>query len=149
MPKMPQQDNYTSMTIRLPIRLKQRLDEAYGEKVESTAVAILDQMAEGHALIIPEVDVQRIADKLGKRPENSSELYGMIFACKAEVDDMRVEKDAAVKDLKAYEGMAIGRVVVDLGSNLSTAQAKASDAQLPLKIWVERMMANALENGWF
>ncbi len=145
---LPQQ-NHTPLTISVPIPLKAKLDEVYGDKMAATVVSVLNQMSEGQAMMIPETDVVRLTDRLGKRPVNSGELIGLVYAKTCEADDAKSERDTAVKDLKAYEGMAIGRIVIDLGDQLATAQAKAQDAEQPLKYWAEKQFRNALESGWF
>jgi hypothetical protein len=152
MPKALPQENHTPLTISVPIKLKEFLEAKYTDKLSSTAASILSQMAEGNAMIIPESDIDRLADGqrgLGTRPKNSSELCGLIFAKMCEVSDAKEERDAAVKDLKAYEGMSPGRIVVDLGAQFPSAAAKAKEAELPLKVWLETQFKSALENNWF
>jgi len=112
-------------------------------------LGILWQMIEGDSMVIPESDVQRLAERLGKRPDNSSELVGLVYSSVCTADDAKAERDVAVKDLKAYEGMSVGRVVVDLEDVYLTAQEKAKDAELPLKVWVQRTIVNGLRDNWF
>jgi hypothetical protein len=149
MPKNLPQENHTPLTITVPIRLKETLEQMYGQKLSATCAAILSQMSEGRAMVIPDTDVERLKERLGKRPDNSGELVGLIYSLVCQTDDAKSERDTAVKDLKAYEGLAPGRIVVDLGDQYVTAQAKAKDAELPLKLWVERAVTGGLRDGWF
>lgn len=145
--KAPQM-NRTPLTIPVPIGLKTELELKYGEKLEATVTAVLTQLVEGTGMIVPFTDVQRLTDRIGARFNNSSELVGLIYSKVCEVDDAKMERDTAVKDLKAYEGLSPGRVVVDLGAQFASAQAKAAEASLPLKVWTEQQVQNMLENNW-
>lgn len=148
MPKT-RQDNRTPLTIPIPIDLDRRLKEAYGAKMADTVTAVLWQMIEGHAMVVPESDVQRMGDHLGKRPQNAGELVGLVYAKSCEATDAKQERDTAVSELKAYEAMSPGKIVVDLGNQFNSAFQKARDAEAPIKWWLERQVQNALENNWF
>jgi hypothetical protein len=152
MPKALPQENHTPLTISVPIKLKEFLEAKYQDKLSATAASILSQMAEGEAMIIPESDLDRLSSGergLGQRPKNSSELCGLIYAKMCEVSDAKAEKDEAVKDLKAYEGLSQGRVVLDLGPLYPTVVQKAKEAELPLKLYIETNFKSAIENNWF
>jgi hypothetical protein len=149
MPLVAEQTDRTPFTIPVPINLKKQLEDKYGAKLYATVVAILNQMNEGTAMIVPNTDVERLVERLGAKFNNSSELVGVVYSKVCEADDARAERDNAVKDLKAYEGLSPGRVVVDLGPQMSAAQAKAVDAQMPLKMWVETQLRNAISENWF
>lgn len=147
-PKNLPQQNHTPLTISVPLPLKQHLESTYGEKLSATVVAVLSQLSV-NSMVISDGDLQRLSERLGARPKNPGELIGLIFSKTCEAEDAKQERDIAVKDLKAYEGLSPGRVVVDLSDQLVTAQGKAADASLPLKIWVERAMTGALRDNWF
>lgn len=151
MPKNLPQEGHTPLTISVPIRLKGTLETMYGDKLSATASALLSQMAEGKAMIVPDTDLERLREGhiLGKKPENSSELVGLVYAKACEANDAKLEKDNAVADLKAYEGMSVGRVVIDLGDQLNAARERARDDNMPLKLWVETRFNTALKDGWF
>jgi hypothetical protein len=146
-----QQANRTPLTISVPIKLKADLETKYGDKLAATVTAILNQMNEGTGMMIPQTDVERLQEShvLGKKFNNSSELVGLIYAKTCEADDAKAERDTAVADLKAYEGLSVGRVVVDLGDQYLAAKAKAADASTPLKIWAEQNLKTAIESNWF
>jgi hypothetical protein len=148
-PKNLPQENHTPFNLKVPISLKTALDAKYGDKAGPTMLGILWQMIEGDAMVIPESDVQRLAERLGKRPDNSSELIGLVYAKTCEADDAKAERDTAVQDLKAYEGMSIGRVVINLGDQYEAARQKAKDDSMPVKVWVEKRFSDAMENNWF
>ena len=147
---LPQQ-NYTPVTLSVPLGLVDALTTKLGDKdkVSATMVSILLQMLEGNILIIGQTDIDRITSRLGSEPKNSSELFGMIFAKTEEIAEHKMLREAAEKDLKAYEGISPGRVVVDLGDQFQNAVDKARGAELPLKVLVENSLRNGLENGWF
>lgn len=148
-PKALPQDNYEPITVSVPIGLKGALEAKYGDKAMATLGSVLLQMIEGEGMHIVELDLERIAAKLGAQPRNSSELYGMIYAKCEEIADLKLIADNASKDLKAYENMSPGRVIVDLGDQFANAQDKARGAELPVKLWIERALRNGLENNWF
>jgi hypothetical protein len=148
-PKNLPQQNHAPMTVSLPIGMEQALSAKYGDRVNNTVASVLQQMLEGDMLIIGKTDYDRLAQHIGKNPGSAGELVGMVYAMKCESDDQKQIAEAAAKDLKAYESMSPGRVVVDLGSQLSNVMEKARDAELPLKLYVERKFLEGIENGWF
>jgi len=148
MPVAPQ-ENRTPFTIPVPINLKKELEKKYGDKLLATVVAILNQMNEGTAMLIPNTDVERLVERLGSKFNNSSELVGLVYSKTCEAEDAKAERDTVLKDLKAYEDRYPGRVVVDLGPQANAAQAKAVDANMPVKLWVEQQLQTAIESNWF
>ncbi len=150
LPKFPPVDGQVAVTINVPKRVKGLLDTAFGENIHAQVANVLTLLAEGgEVMLIGKVDYDRIADKLGKKPRDSSELYGILCATMAEVDEAKQERDTAVLDLKAYEGMSRGRVVLDLSDQFEYAAQKARDENLPLAVWLGRAVKSALENNWF
>lgn len=148
-PSFPPQENYAPMSVSVPIAVKSGLEAKYGDKVGATVSAMLQVLLEGDTLIVPEADLRRIADKLGAKPRSSSELYGMIFALGEEVTEQKSIAETAQRDVKAYEGLSIGRVVVDLGDEYAGASEKAKSAQLPLAIFITQNIKQALRDNWF
>ena len=144
-----QQTNHTPITISIPLGLKTQAETKFGDKLSSTVTQILGMLVEGDVMIVGQVDLDRLKERLGQKFENSSELVGIVYAKMCEVDEAKAEATAATEDLKAYESRSPGRVVVDLGDQFSTAQAKAKDAEQPLKVWVETQLKNGIENNWF
>ena len=150
MPKNLPQEGHAPLTISIPIQLKEHLQTNYGEKLSATLTGVLSQLST-NSIVISDGDLERLGmgHILGKRPANSSELVGLIYAKVCEATDAKLEKDEAVKDLKAYEGLSPGRVVIDLGDQLNAARERAKDANMPLKLWVETRFNSALKDGWF
>jgi hypothetical protein len=147
--KFPPVDGQIEIPVKVPKRIKATLDQAFGERLHAEIANLLLLLSEGGVMVIGKVDLDRIIDKLGKKPRDSSEMYGIICATMAEVDEAKQERDSAVQDLKAYEGISKGRVVVDLGDQFEYATGRAKDDNLPLKLWIERALRNGLENSWF
>jgi hypothetical protein len=147
---LPQQ-NYVNAQLSVPPGLIDTLRAKYGDKTEATMVSILMQMVEGDILIVGQTDLDRIASRLGKVPENSSELYGMIYAKTEEVLEAKQMAEAAAADLKAYEGLSPGRVVVDLGDQFAEAKVRAANAEPPepLAYWVAKKIRDGIRDNWF
>jgi hypothetical protein len=148
-PVFPPQQNHTPITVTVPNSVKESAQAKFGEKLNPTISGLLQMLCEGDILIINATDLQRISEKLGKRPASSSELYGMIYALGCEVEEAKQITDTAQRDLKAYEGMAPGRVVVDLGEEYATAVERSKNASQPLKFFIENNLRNALKDNWF
>ena len=149
--KFPPVEGQTPITLKIPLRIKTELATQWGsdEAVSARVADVLLQMSEGEVMIVGVTDKGRLFDRLGAKFANSSELVGIVYAKMCEVDEAKAEAAAAVEDLKAYESRSPGRIVVDLGDQFSTAQAKAKDAETPLKVWIEDQLRNALSNNWF
>ncbi len=148
-PKNLPQENHEPLTITIPRSLKEVLKEKLGEKMNASITAMLWQMLEGDVMFVSAASVAQLQDWLGKKPANSAELNGLVYAKVCEARDAREERDIAVADLKAYEGVSPGRVVVDLGANFNAIREKAIEAQIPVKMWVERTIKDGVENQWF
>lgn len=149
--KFPPVEGQTPITLKIPLRIKTELAARWGDedKVAAKISDVLLQLADGDVMVVGQTDMNRLFDRLGHKFANSSELVGVVYAKMCEVDDAKAEAAAATEDLKAYESRSPGRVVVDLGENLSVAQSKAKDAETPLKIWLEDRLRTALTENWF
>lgn len=145
--------NYVPMKVLLPPGMKEALEAKYGDKLDATLTSILMQMHEGNVLIVGQTDLERIGGPqgFGKVPENSGELFGMIFSKQQEVEESKQMAEAATRDLKAYEGMSPGRVVVDLAEQYGEAVARAANQEppLPLAVWVAKTLKDGIANNWF
>lgn len=149
--KFPPVEGQTPITLKVPLRIKDALDTRFGESLSAKVADILLQMVDGEPMMIGQADVERLRDRLGATPQNSSDLVGMVYAMICQVDEAKSERDEAVKDLKAYEGMSRGRVVIDLGPNYEAAVAKAKDAEppMPVAVWLQQRVKGALDDNWF
>ncbi len=137
--------------VLLPPGLKEKLDAKYGDTTDATLASILMQMVEGKILIIGQTDLDRIAARMGSEPTTSSELYGMIYAKTEEVLEAKQMAAAAAADLKAYEGLSPGRVVIDLAEQFGEAQERArnSEPPEPLAYWCARKLRDGIKDNWF
>jgi hypothetical protein len=151
MPKALPQEGHTPFQVSIPLTVKTAIETKYGDRAGVTVASILMQMIEGDIMIVGDTDMQRISsgEGLGKKPQNSGELFGMIYSLRQELADAKMLAENASRDLKAYEGMSLGRVVVDLGDQYGAAVAKAQDASLPVSLFVQQAIRTGLENGWF
>lgn len=149
--KFPPVEGQTPITIKVPLHLKDSLELRYKDGLSAAVADVLLQMVNGAPLMIGQTDVERLRDRLGKTPENSSDLVGMVYAKICEAEEAKAERDEAIKDLKAYEGMSRGRVVIDLGPNYEAAVAKAKDAEppMPVAVWLQQRVKGALDDNWF
>lgn len=148
-PKNLPQENYEPFQLSIPIGLKGKLQERFGEKMQANAVSILMQMAEGNMLIIGQTDLDRLKAKLGKAPDSSAELFGLVYAMTEQVAEFKEIADNAEKEVQAYEGLNRGRVVIDLGDQLQSATDKARSNELPLKLWITKVLKEGIENNWW
>jgi hypothetical protein len=149
--KFPPVEGMTPFTLKIPLRIKGELEKRWGteDAVSARIADVLLQLVDGDVMIVGQTDMGRLFDRLGQKFTNSSELVGVVYAKMCEVDEAKAEATAAVEDLKAYESRSPGRVVINLGDQHSTAQAKAKDAEMPLAVWAETQLKNGIENNWF
>lgn len=146
-----QQTNHTPITVTVPLGLKTQAETKFGDKLSATVTQILGMIVEGDVMIVGQVDLDRLQERIGAKFSNSSELVGIIYAKMCEVEEAKNDRDSAVQDLKAYEDRSPGRVVVDLGDQFETAKerAKNSEPPVPIKIYVEEKLRMALKDNWF
>ena len=115
-PPVVAQTNYVKVEVSVPPRVKQGLETRFGSTSSSTIAGVLGMLAEGEILIVPETDLQRMKEKLGKRPESSAELFGLIFNLSMELETANLIAANAQKDVQAYEGRNPNSVLIDLGA---------------------------------
>jgi hypothetical protein len=148
-PKFQPQINHVEMKVMVPLGIKTTLETKMAGKLEATVAGILSMLAEGDILIIPSQDLDRMKQRLGKKPESSGELFGMLFALGEQVTEAKQIAETASNEVKAYESRSPGSVVIDLGAHFTYAVEKAKDENMPVKLWIQDRMKNALENQWF
>jgi hypothetical protein len=148
--QVPPVEGQTPITIKIPQRIKDLLDQSWGsEKLNSEIATLLLHLSEGAVMVVSQIDRERIDAKLGRKSRDSSELYGNIYAMMAQVEEANAAKDEAVRDLQAYESRSPGRVVVDLGDQYGPTVEKAKSAEQPLSLFIQTNLHNALTNNWF
>lgn len=148
-PIVSQQTGYTKVEVQIPINHAQTLSAKLGAQFNSTVAGILSMLAEGEVMIVPAGDLQRIKQLLGQTPQSSSELFGLIYALDLREKEAKADAEAAQKEVAAYEGLNKALVVVNLGDQRENAAEKAKSEGLPLKLYIERNLINALQNNWF
>lgn len=148
-PPVAPQPNHLKFEVSVPPRVKSGLDAKFGARSNETIAGVLEMLSEGEVLIIPASDLSRLKERLGKQPESSGELFGLVYNLGMELETEKLKAENAEKDLKAYEGRSLGCVVVDFGKNYQAAIEKARDRNLPLKLFAEECLRTGLENGWF
>jgi hypothetical protein len=129
--------------------VKQGLEAKFGNTSSSTIAGILGMLSEGEILIIPESDLQRMKERFGKRPESSTELFGLMYSQSMDLETANLVATNAQKDVQAYEGRNPNSVLIDLGPLYGTVIEKAREQNEPVKIWIERNLKTAIENSWF
>ena len=150
-PKFAAQTNHVKMEAMVPLGVKQALETRWAGKLEATVGGVLTMLSEGECLIVPKSDLQRMKERLGKIPESSSELFGLIYALGEAANDAKSEAAAAQQDLAAYKGLSRTSVVINLGDQYSAAadKARSQEPPEPIEIFLNRNLKNALSENWF
>ena len=143
------QTNHTSINVSVPVNTANVLLAKYGDKMNATIAGICQVLAEGETLVLSDSDVQRMQQFLKEKPKNGSHLVGMLFSMQSQINEAKQAAEAAGKDLAAYQGMAPGRVVIDLGQFYESAKIRAESEKMPTPLFIERAVKNGLENNWF
>jgi hypothetical protein len=143
------QPNHVKMEVVVPPIAKANFESKFGDRANATVSGLIQMLAEGEVLIVPEADLQRMKERLGKRPESSGELFGLIYNLSMELETQKLIADEAKKDLAIYEGRNPGAVLLNMGQLYGTVVEKARDQNETAKMWLERNLKNAIENNWF
>jgi hypothetical protein len=147
-PPIVNQPNHVKVEVTVPPRVKQGLESKFGTTSSSTIAGILGMLSEGEVLIVPEADLQRMKELLGKRPESAAEMFGLIYNLSMELETAKLVADEAKKDIAIYEGRNPGAVVVQLGPLYGTVVEKARDQGETAKLYVERVVKTVVDNNW-
>jgi len=148
-PRPQEQPGHVPITVKVPLSVRNSLTAKYGDKADGIVAGILLMMAEGECLVVRETDLQRLSTVLPEKPKDSSHLFGMVMAKNFELEEAKQAAEMAAKEVKAYEGMSTGMVMVNLGDQYAAAQHRAQADGMPVKIAVEKWLRNGLENSWF
>jgi hypothetical protein len=150
-PTFAPQQGHVKMQVMVPGGVQQELEKAWGDKLEATITGVLTMMAEGQVMIVPKSDLQRMKERLGKIPESSAELFGLIYALGQQRDDAVADADILKQEIAAYEGRSVGCVLVNLGDQYQAAadRARSQEPPEPLKWFIERNVKNAIAESWF
>jgi hypothetical protein len=148
-PIVAPQANHVKVELTLPPRIRQGLEAKFGSTHSGKIAETLGFLADGDVMLIPAADLDRIKERLGKRPESSGELFGLIYNLSMELETEKLIAENSQKELAAWEGRSHGTVIVDLGKNFQAASEKARGENMPLKMWLEDRVKNALDNSWF
>jgi hypothetical protein len=145
------QQGHVEVKVLIPPRVKDALELKWGARLNPTVAGVLEVLAEGEALMLSQGDVEKLklSEFLGSKPGSSAELCGQVYALRQEITEAKNEAENARKDVAAYENHSPGRVVIDISSFQQGAVEKARDANMPVKIWIETNLKNAIENSWF
>lgn len=147
----PPQFHQQEVKVLIPPRVKDALEAKWGDRYLPTVAAILEIVSEGEVLTLSQTELAKLAMKefLGSKPGSGAELCGQVYALRQEVQEQKDSADNARKDVAAYENYSPGRVVIDASAFLTAAQEKARDENVPLKIYLERILKNGFDNNWF
>ena len=145
--QFPAQVNHVKYDVVIPLGVKTKLETKFGGRVSQTIAGVLEMMAEGDVLVVPESDVERIRKLTNQRPGSSGELFGILFALDQQATDAKNEAETVRKELAAYEGRSPGWVHLDLSNIYSDLQSRADGS--PVKLWLEDKIKMAIENSWF
>jgi hypothetical protein len=145
------QQNHVVMKVLIPSGVNTALVQRWGDKLEATIGGVLTMLAEGECLIVPKTDLQRMKERLGKIPESSGELFGIVYNLGMETENAKAEAENSKKEVQAYEGRMVGMVLIDLGEQYENVvqRAQAQEPPEPVKWFIERNVKNALSQGWF
>jgi hypothetical protein len=143
------QPNHVKMEVTVPPTAKTRFEAKFGDRGNATVSGLIQMLSEGDVLIVPEADLQRMKELLGKRPESASELFGLVYNLSMELETAKLVADEAKKDVAIYEGRNPGAVLLNMGSLYGAVVEKARDQNETAKIFLERNLKMALENSWF
>ena len=135
--------------LMVPIAVKDALVQKWGDKINDTVVALLRMLTEGEVLGVPMSDLKLIGEKLGKIPESSGELKGLVYSAVMDRDTaIENEKESAGKIL-AIVGKNPGMVVINLGDQYENAVDQAKGRDTTVENFCETSIKNGLANSWF
>jgi len=143
------QTNHTSVNVSIAVNTYNALLEKYGDRLNATLAGLLNVIAEGQSLIVTETDLQRLKTVFNEMPKNSSHLFGLVYAMQLQTQEAKQTAQLATDEVKAYENISPGKVVLDLGEHFNYVVDRAKSEGLPTKMWMEQQVKNALANQWF
>jgi hypothetical protein len=147
-PPLAVQPNYVKVEVAVPPPVKQGLEARFGSTSSPTIAGVLGMLSEGEVMIVPQSDLQRMKELLGKVPESSSEMFGLVYNLSMELQTAKLIADEARKDVAIYEGRNPGAVLINLGALFGAVNEKARDQGETAKLWCERVIKHVIENNW-
>lgn len=139
------------LDLSVPIGHAESIRAKLGPKLEVTIAGWVSMLAEGEVMLITAADLQRLKQLaiIGKTPQSSSELVGMVYAADMQATEAKDNERRALEEVSAWEGRNRHLLIIDLAEHRQYADTKAKDEAMPTKVWVEEKMKNGIANNWF
>lgn len=160
-PKRPRPD-CAALTLQLPKKLIEGLQQRFKDRMDNTVEALLIAMLDNDAFVMTGFDVEKLRQPefLGQKVVGAEKLAGLVYALRSERDEARREADA----FKANTSGTKGGTSVDVNEidgdfvqialrfkleDFLTIKNKATFNGKPPAAYMAEVISNALENGWF
>jgi hypothetical protein len=137
------------MKLMVPIAVKDAIVAKYGDRANDTIIALLRMLTEGEVLGIPQSDLKLIGEKLGKIPESSGELKGLVYSVVMDRDTAVENEQVATGKLQAIVGRNPGMVAINLGDQYENAVEQARARDMSVDVFCEVSIKNGLASNWF
>jgi len=152
--KVIQQEGYVPVQFQVPSDLLQKLRAKYDDKnrMDATFRSLCAHMVEPSMLIIGNVDLKRISDKVGMPVRSSGELYGILEAKVKEISDLKEQLAQSPASAGGGGGTALrrGELIVWFNpDHTGRLVEQAKGAGLQAEAFVEKFIGEGLDNGWF
>ncbi len=152
----PPQPGQTELRIVLHSKLRDLLQQRFGERLNPTAVGILTSMCEAGSFIVSQADVLRLRDHLGLKVRHSDELVGNVYAIRSERDQLRQKVEQLSSGTPQANPAQVasvqnGKVAITIGVDpeiYKKLQEKAAFRGQPVPQCLEETIAYAIANNW-
>lgn len=142
------QPNHVAMSVMVPGQTEAALRAKYGDKFSSTLSALLQAASEPEMIVMTASDLDRIQERLGFKPKSSSELFGRIFQMGEEIKSLQTQLEGAKRTAAVRKKGAGEGIIIDLGTQLPKAVAKAEEGGYEIEDWIGEYVRMSLENDW-
>lgn len=161
--KKAQQVGHVKVEFMIPPDLNQTLLQKFGnaDRLAQTLAGVLRVLAEGRAIMINEVDVERIEKLVGQKFTTGGELVGIVYERQQKINELNAKLAGQIQnapegtrlvggDDNGSSGVKVpaGKVLLDATLFLGKARSVASFRSQSVERVCEDTLKTAFDNGW-
>lgn len=149
------QEGWVTVQFQISGSVAAELRSRYTDKdrLDATFAALCQHLVEPNMIMLGEIDIRRISDKVGQPVRSGTELFGIIHSLQESLNQTRDElrqKEANTPERGSGVQLRRGEIIIWLNPQLSAKlHAKATAAATSDEQLLEQYATSGLENDWF
>lgn len=153
----PPDQNSVELRLSVPSKLKEILDQRFGERLSPTLVSVLIALCEPGAFIVRQEDVGRLSEQFGRPIKHGADIVGAAYELKSERNRLtgeleRLQGASAPTATPGVSASSNGKIpcMVNLDPEIvKLLSDKARFRGISMQELIEQTTDYGVRNGWF